>query len=76
MQTVSKSKLKTHMLKILGEIEKSGQGVIVTDNSRPILKIQPIQRAKSVQELFGDLQGRVIYNEDINTPTESEWVNS
>jgi len=28
---------------------------------------------KSVQEVFGEIQGNVEYFEDINTPTEDEW---
>ncbi|MCX6048678.1 MAG: prevent-host-death protein [Chloroflexi bacterium] len=73
MITISKSKLKAQMFQIFREIEKSGEEVIVTDNHRPVLRIQPIARKRSVEELFGHLQGKVIYHEDINTPTTDEW---
>lgn len=74
MLTISKSKLKAHMLQIFREIEKSGEEIIVTDHQRPVLRIQPIQQKRTVKEVFGHLQGKVIYHEDINTPTTDEWT--
>jgi len=73
MNTVSKSKLKSKMLQIFREIEESGEEIIVTDHNRPTLRIQPINKKKSVDEVFGDFRGKVTYVEDINTPTEEEW---
>jgi antitoxin (DNA-binding transcriptional repressor) of toxin-antitoxin stability system len=73
MLMISKSKLKAQMLKIFREIEESGEEVIITDNSRPVLKIVPIVQKKSVEELFAPYQGQVTYYEDINTPTIDEW---
>jgi len=75
MNVISKSKLKSNMLKIFSEIEKSGEEFIITDHNRPVLKIQPIKREKTVDEIFSDVQGKVTYIEDINTPTENEWNN-
>lgn len=74
MLTISKSKLKAQMLQIFREIEKSGEEIIVTDHQRPVLRIQPIQQKRTVKEVFGHLQGKVIYHEDINTPTTDEWA--
>ena len=73
MNTISKSKLKANMLKIFREIEQTGEVLIVTDHNNPVLKIQPINSKKSVQAVFGEIQGNVEYFEDINTPTEDEW---
>ena len=73
-RTISKSKLKPQMLRIFREIEESGEGIIVTDRGRPTLKIEPIKKKLSVEEVFGpEIQGKVIYYEDINTPTIDEW---
>lgn len=73
MNTISKSKLKTHMLRIFRELEASGETLIVTDHSKPVLKITPIKKQGSVQDIFGDVQGQVVYHEDIDTPTLEEW---
>ncbi len=74
MQSISKSKLKANMLRIFRELESSGEELIVTDRRRPVLRILPIARKKSVEEVFGAFRGGVIYHEDINLPTTDEWT--
>jgi antitoxin (DNA-binding transcriptional repressor) of toxin-antitoxin stability system len=74
MITISKSKLKTHMLRIFRELEQSGEEAIVTDRGNPVLRISPItSRKKSVKEMFGHLQGQVRYIGDPDEPTTDEW---
>lgn len=73
MVTVSKSKLKTHMLQIFRQIEQSGEEIIVTDNNRPVLRIQPIRRKASVEEVFSSYRDKLILNENPDTPTIDEW---
>ncbi len=71
--TISKSKLKARMLEVFRELEASGKELIVTDRDRPVLKIIPIKNKATVADLFGDVQGRLVYHEDINIPTLAEW---
>lgn len=73
MPSISKSKLKANMLRIFRDIEETGEEWIVTDHNRPVLRIQPIGQKKTVEEVFGAIQGRVVYRADINTPTTDEW---
>ncbi len=73
MPSISKSKLKANMFRIFREIEETGEEWIVTDHNRPVLRIQPITQKKTVEEVFGAIQGKVIYRADINTPTADEW---
>ena len=73
MPSISKSKLKANMLRIFRHIENTGEEMIVTDHNRPVLRIQPIAKKNTVEEVFGTIQGKVIYREDINTPTTDEW---
>jgi prevent-host-death family protein len=72
-QTISKSKLKAKMLEIFRKIEADGEELIVTDHGKPVLRITPIREKDSISQLFNGLQGQVIYHEDIDTPTMSEW---
>jgi antitoxin (DNA-binding transcriptional repressor) of toxin-antitoxin stability system len=69
---ISKSKLKAQMWSIFREIEETGEEVIVTDNSRPVLRIRRIQAKRPVEEVFADVRGKVVYLEDINLPTVDE----
>ena len=73
MPSVSKSKLQANMLRIFRDIEETGEELIVIDGNRPVLRIQPIVKKKTVEEVFGPLQGKVIYREDIDMPTTDEW---
>ncbi len=73
MITISKSKLKANMLRVFREIEASGEELIVTDRNRPVLRIQRINSKKTVEEVFGSIQGKVFFYEDPNTPTTDEW---
>lgn len=73
MNTISKSKLKSTMLRVFREIEQSGEDLIVTDHNRPVLRIHPINKMQTVDEIFMEFRGKVKYLEDINTPTEEEW---
>ena len=74
MSTISKTKLKANMLRVFREIEASGEELIVTDRNRPVLRIQPIGAKRSVEELFGTLRGRLVFNEDVNAPTTDDWT--
>lgn len=69
MQSISKSKLKAQMLRIFRELEDSGEELIVTDRGRPVLRIQPVSKKKTVDDVFGAIRGGVIYHEDIDLPT-------
>lgn len=72
-ETISKSKLKARMLEIFRKLEADGEELIVTDRGKPVLRIVPIRKKESVGKLFAELQGQVIYHEDPDTPTMSEW---
>jgi antitoxin (DNA-binding transcriptional repressor) of toxin-antitoxin stability system len=73
MQTISKSKLKANMLEIFRTIEETGEEVIVTHYSKPVLRITPIAKKKSVDEVFADWRGYTVFLEDPDEPTIDEW---
>ncbi len=73
MLTISKSKLKAHMLEIFRQIETSGEEIIITHHNKPVLRITPIKASQSVASAFSDLQGQVVYHADPNEPTSDEW---
>lgn len=71
--TISKSILKANMLEIFSQLEISGEELIITDGGKPVLKIVPIKSKQTAEELFGNVQGRVRYHEDVNTLIIAEW---
>lgn len=76
MLTISKSKLKTHMLQVFRQIEQTGEEVIVTDNNHPVLRIQRIVQKPGVDEVFSPYRGQIVWHEDPNMPTADEWSES
>lgn len=73
MKSISKSKLKAHMLRIFRELEESGEELVVTDNNRPVLRIVPYKKSQSVDQAFSALRGKIVFHEDPDTPTLEEW---
>lgn len=73
-KTVSKGMLKARMLEFFREVEKTKQELIVTDNNIPVLKIVPIKKYKSPQEVFASYQGKInIKESDLLAPLTDEW---
>lgn len=72
-KTISKSKLKATMLEVFRELEATGGELIVTEHGRPVLKVVPIRPTRSVQDVFGDVQGQLEFLEDPDAPTIDEW---
>ncbi len=73
MLAISKSRLKAQMLQIFRQIEQTGEEVIVTDNNRPVLRIQRIAQKPGVAEVFDKYRGRIVFHDDPDTPTIDEW---
>jgi len=73
MITVAKGALKAKMLEYFRQVELSGEELIVTDHRKPVLKVVPLTIKKKPEEVFKNLQGKIHYYEDINTPTIEEW---
>jgi prevent-host-death family protein len=71
--TVAKSELKAKMLEYFRKVEKTGEELIVTDNRVPVLKVIPLRKAKTPEEVFGDVRGKVSYPGDLTEPESSEW---
>ncbi len=76
MVTISKGKLKAHLLQVLRELEQTGENVIITDRDRPVARITPIKQGITMEEAFADVYGKLVILEDINAPTIEEWGDS
>ena len=63
------------MLEIMRELESTGEEAIITDHGRPVLRIVPINKGRSVSQVFGQYrQGRKLrFLEPADTPTVEEW---
>jgi antitoxin (DNA-binding transcriptional repressor) of toxin-antitoxin stability system len=73
MDPISKSALKAKMLEYCRQVEQTGEELVVLDNNRPVLKLVPYRTRRPASAVYADARGKVIYREDILTPTISEW---
>ena len=72
-KTISISELQRNMFEIFHELEESGETLIVTDGDVSILRIAPIDKKGTVDEIFAGFHGRVVYHEDLDVPTTDGW---
>lgn len=73
MKTVDKTQLKANLLELLQIVESQGEDILVTDGSKPVVRISPYKKSYSTAELFKNMRGKVQYFEDLTTPTTEEW---
>ncbi len=77
MITVSKGVLKAKMLEYFRRVEETGEELIVTSHRKPVLRIEPINKKKSVKDLFEDVQGHLDCSDtDLLKPETEEWGDS
>lgn len=69
---IPKSRLKSELLKLLRQVENTGQAIVITDRGRPVLKIVPYH--EDPLEVLQTLRGSVLKYTDPMEPVDSkEW---
>ncbi|MDP3177966.1 MAG: hypothetical protein Q8M76_08685 [Spirochaetaceae bacterium] len=71
--TLAKNVVKAKLLQYFRFVESTGEEIIVTDNGKASVRICPIKRGNSVEELFADYRGKVVIKGDVLQPTDDEW---
>jgi prevent-host-death family protein len=64
---------KTHCLKVMDEVQKKRETIVITKYGKPVVKIVPADQDKD--EIYGFLKGKVKIVGDIVSPilTPEEW---
>jgi len=71
MRVMKASEFKATCLKVMDEVDKTGDPVLITKNGKPVSKLVPAHvRPKS---LFGVMKGRVVIKGDIVSPLKADW---
>jgi antitoxin (DNA-binding transcriptional repressor) of toxin-antitoxin stability system len=73
MPTVSKSALQDKLSEDFGQVEDTGEDLIVIDDGGPVVKVAPTRVRTTAAAAFGDVRGRAMYGGDILAPTTHEW---
>ena len=71
MKDIQASEFKAKCLKIMDDVAKTGEEVIITKNGKPISKLVPYREPK--QSLFGIHAGKLTVCGDILAPLGGEW---
>ena len=76
MKSMTSSWFKTHCLRVLDEIHKLREPVLITKRGVPVVKIVPVDVGSS--DVFGCLAGRLEIVGDLETPIVSsrQWKSS
>ena len=67
---IAAGEFKAKCLKLLDEVARSGEGLVITKRGRPVARLVPMP---GPQDLFGALAGSVVHEDDIVPPTGEDW---
>ena len=71
MKTMGISQFKTHALKILDQVAKSQEGIIITKRGKPLAQVIPY-RNSDMNPKPGKLANYLIFEKDIVSPLGEE----
>ena len=73
MKTMAISEFKTHALKVLNEVAKSQETILITKRGRPLVQVVP-HRKSEMKPIPGKLADAFVFEKDIITPLgEGLW---
>ena len=67
MRTMAISKFKSHALKVLNEVAKSQETILITKRGRPLVQVVP-HRKSEMKPIPGKLADAFVFEKDIITP--------
>lgn len=68
---ISAAQFKAECLKLMDEVEKTRQPIIITKHGRPVAQLAPIPA--DTGSLFGYMKGTLRINGDLMAPLDIEW---
>jgi prevent-host-death family protein len=72
MRHVKASEFKAKCLKLMDEVQATGEGIIVTKNGKPVATIMPAAPIKG-RFYFGMGKGALDLPDDLVTPVFADW---
>ncbi|MBW1892356.1 MAG: type II toxin-antitoxin system Phd/YefM family antitoxin [Deltaproteobacteria bacterium] len=72
MKTMGISKFKSHALKILGQVAKTHEIIIITKRGKPLVQITPYRSNSDTDSKSGKLSDALVFEKDILSPLGEE----
>lgn len=71
MQTINASVFKAKCLRLMEEVNESGEEIVILKNGKPISKLVPYK--SKPRSLFGLHKGNVCSRDDLIEPVDMPW---
>ncbi|HTU10851.1 MAG TPA: type II toxin-antitoxin system prevent-host-death family antitoxin [Allosphingosinicella sp.] len=69
---IGAAEFKAHCLRILDEVERTGEGITVTKRGRPVAELKPVAK-KERRSIIGAMKGSVLkYERPFDTAIDPE----
>ncbi|MBT9330708.1 type II toxin-antitoxin system Phd/YefM family antitoxin [Paracidobacterium acidisoli] len=68
--TIGAGEFKSKCLKLLDEVARTNEPLVITKHGRPVAKVVPMPPEG---DLVGSMRGSVVWQGDIISPLENEW---
>lgn len=72
-KTIKVSEFKAKCLALMDEVARTGRGVTITKNGKPVAELVPHQAGEK-RSVFGVWKGRARITGDIISPLDVEWM--
>ena len=74
-KSIGAAEFKAHCLRILDEVERSGEPVTITKRGRPVAEVKPVVRQEKPKQLFGCMKGSITWLTDdpVESPLDPDW---
>jgi len=70
-RTIGAGEFKAKCLKLIDEVNASGETLVVTKRGKPVVEVRPA--AEKPQRIIGAMKGRIKILGDIIEPIDVEW---
>ncbi len=71
MRRIKASEFKAKCLKLMDEVAKTGEPIIITKNGQPVSQLIPYRRKPKT--LFGAMKDSMTITGDVISPLDVEW---
>ena len=70
-RTIAAGEFKAKCLKLMDEVQATGQEIVITKHGKPVAKLAPLE--KELPSLFGCMKGSIEILGDIIEPVDAGW---
>ncbi|HEX8668539.1 MAG TPA: type II toxin-antitoxin system prevent-host-death family antitoxin [Allosphingosinicella sp.] len=73
---IGAAEFKAHCLRILDEVQRTGETVTITKRGKPVAEVAPVAQPSKAKILFGALKGSITFAPDFDpdeSPLDPDW---